>query len=405
MRGFKYAIVLLLFIVSHLYLPAEEKDSKPESRHFVVNLSLWYPISLNKSKHDTADINLTLFYGRIGGIKGLDLALGATAVENDMEGFQLAGITAVCGDQLTGAQVSGLFNVCGEDLEGGQISGLLNITGEKGQGFQLAGGMNITGDRFKGFQSSGLFNIVGEEFKGIQACGGFNIVGESCVGFQGTGLFNIVGEEFKGWQLAGLFNIVGGDFFGLQMGTVNIAAVSRGFQIGLGNASGKMRGFQLGLVNWNEETLGTPVGLFNISKKDGRIRWINWFSNISGVNSGVKCEVGRIYSIVALGYWNIYEHIPSSLSYAGFYGATIYQNFFSIGVDVGYMYIDNKQIFQSRPDEADQHFFMVRTLLSAAVSPRISVIGGGGMGYLTYRHKPFAEGKYEPVFFIGLEVF
>jgi hypothetical protein len=411
---------LTLLCVSSIQLSAQEEEEKPSfsPRHYPVNLSLWYPVSINRSPNDSANLNFTLLYGRIGTVKGLDLAIGASALTERLEGLQIAGLSGVSGDSTSGVQIS----VTGNNCEGAQVSGLINVIGESGKAFQIAGGMNITGNHLQGLQASGLFNIVGEELKGFQAVGGFNIVGntcvgfqgaglfniagESCVGFQAAGLFNVAGENFKGLQASGLFNIVGDNLIGVQIGTFNIAPYfSNAAQIGIINVSAEMRGFQLGVVNWNGETHGIPVGFVNVSKKDGRIRWVNWGSNLSGMNSGVKFEVGKIYSIVALGYWNFQKDKGSALSYAGYYGMTVYQDLFSIGVDVGYMYMDNKTFFRSRAGFPDQNILMGRAHVKYDISSRVSLIGGGGLSYIADRHRSFGDGKFRPLFFFGVEIF
>ncbi len=404
---------LALLCALSLHLSAqeeEEEEQKPtySSRHYPVNLSLWYPVSINRSPHDSTNINFTLLYGRIGTVQGLDLAIGASALEEGLQGIQVAGLAGVSGDRTSGLQVSGLASVTGNDLTGAQISGLASVIGNAGKGFQIAGLANVSGDRLIGLQAGGLFNVVGEEFKGVQVVGGFNVVGDSCVGFQAAGLFNVVGERFKGLQVSGLFNVVGDDLTGAQIGTFNVAPyLGHAAQIGIVNVSAEMRGFQLGLVNWNGETYGIPVGVANISKKDGHIRWISWGSSLSGINSGAKFEVGRIYSIAALGYWNFLNDKGSALSYAGYYGMTVYQgqNLFSIGVDVGYMYMDNKKIFKSNPGMPDQHILMGRTHVKYDISSRISLIGGAGLSYISDRHQSFGDGKFRPLFFFGLEAF
>lgn len=417
-------ISLTLLCVSNLPLSAQDEEEKPavSTRHYPVNLSLWYPVSINHSPYDSANFNFTLLYGRIGTVRGLDLAIGASALTERLEGLQIAGLSGVAGDSASGVQISGLVSVTGEDLKGAQIAGLINVIGETGKAFQIAGGMNITGNHLKGLQASGLFNIVGEQFQGLQATGafnivgneftgfqasgGFNIVGENAVGFQASGLFNIVGEDFKGIQAGGLFNIVGENLTGAQIGTFNIAPYfSNAAQIGIVNVSDEMRGFQLGLVNWNGETHGIPVGFVNISKRDGRIRWINWGSNLSGINSGVKFEVGDIYSIVALGYWNFQKDKGSAFSYAGYYGWYVYRAEVAIGVDVGYMHMDNEKIFKSSPSEPNQNILMGRVHAIYDISSTVSLIGGLGISYIADQHQSFGDGKFRPLFFFGVEIF
>jgi hypothetical protein len=402
------AIILIFFHSINLHLKADEDEERftDTPRHYPVNLSLWYPISINRTPHDSANLNFTLLYGRIGTVKGLDLAIGASALSERLEGLQLAGISGVAGDSASGVQISGLVSVTGDDLKGAQISGLINVAGNTGKAFQIAGGMNITGDHLQGFQASGLFNIVGEELQGAQVTGGFNVVGNSCVGFQAAGLFNVTGENFKGLQVSGLFNIVGDNLIGAQIGTFNVAPYfSRAAQIGIINVSAEMRGFQLGVVNWNGETHGIPVGFVNVSKRDGRIRWISWGSNLSGINSGVKFEVGEVYSIVALGYWNFQKDKGSALSYAGYYGMYVYRQEVSVGIDVGYMHMDNKKIFKSSPEEPNQHILMGRAHAIYNLSSSVSFIGGIGLSYIADCHRSFSDGKFRPLLFIGLEAF
>jgi hypothetical protein len=416
---------LTLLCVTSLGIAAqEEEDEKPSysPRHYPFNLSLWYPISINRTPHDSANINLTLLYGRIGTVRGLDLAIGASIQEDGLYGVQIAALAGVSGRHTSGLQVNGLVSVTGNDISGAQISGLINVVGESGAAFQAAGLANIAGNRLQGFQASGLFNVVGERLQGAQAVGGFNVVGNSCVGFQAAGLFNVTGEgfvglqaaglfnvtgnNFKGLQAAGLFNVVGDDLTGAQIGIFNVAPhFTHAAQIGIFNVSAEMRGFQLGLVNWNGETHGIPVGLVNVSKRDGRIRWINWGSNLSGINSGVKFEVGKIYSIVALGYWNFQKDKGSGLSYQGYYGMMVYEEDIAIGVDVGYMYMDNKQIFKSNLDAPDQNILMGRIHVSHDISSQVSLIGGAGLSYIADRHQPFGDGKFRPLFFLGIEIF
>lgn len=401
-------VIFCLLSVFSLQILAQEKEEETihSPRHYVVNLSLWYPTSINKTEHDSVNINFTLLYGRVGTVRGLDLSIGTSALKEDLKGFQLAGLLGVSGEYVSGAQVSGLMNICGEDLKGGQIGGLMNITGSKGQGFQIAGGMNINGENLLGFQASGFFNIVGERLQGFQATAGFNIVGEDCTGYQGAGLFNIAGEDFTGLQTSGLLNIVGENLNGVQIGFFNIVPYfSDGVQIGIFNVSDEMRGFQLGLVNWNQETFGIPVGLVNVSKKEGHIRWISWGSNISAINSGVKFEVDKFYSIVSLGFYNYYLRKGTALSYAGYYGYYLLQDISSFSLDLGYMYVDNTKIFRSNPEKTDQHVIVTRALMRISVSSRVSLIGGGGLSYIVDRHKSFDRGEVYPIFFFGVEAY
>lgn len=452
MKNKEIAALCLIFVLCFFLMPNEiHSESRP--KHYLLNFSIFYPLSINQSKYDTTNINLSLFYGRVGRVHGLDIAAGVSSVEDDIKGFQLSGLAGVCKSDFIGGQVAGLFAVTGDEFSGFQVSGVVNVSGEDFLGLQSSGLFNVAGDNFQGIQISGLFNVVGEsfkgwqagafmniggdEFQGIQSGGVFNIVGESCKGVQASGIINITGERFEGLQAAGIFNITGGDcdglqaagifniagetlrgvqaagvfnvagerLSGLQLGTFNIAGTSGGVQIGLINVAGELDGLQLGLVNYSQETYGAPVGMFNISKYDGRIRWTNWASNISGVNSGLKFIIKRVYSIVSMGGINLYRDINESLAYSFFYGVWFPLGDLTLNTDVGYMYLDNESLFRHLGGEVDQHVTMLRASLSLKLSPRLSLFGGVGLGYITDYGAPLSSSELRPFFSAGLEIF
>ncbi len=413
--------VLILTVGLLFSVLAPDLQSEPRGRHLFFNFSIYYPVSINQSKYDSTNINLSLLYGRVGQVHGFDLSAGVSAVEGNVKGIQVAGLAGVCGTDFTGGQIAGLFAVAGDELSGVQISGLFNVCGEKGEGFQASSFMNVTGNSFQGIQAAGFMNVAGEESKGLQAAGlmnvtgnnyqgiqaafGWNVVGESCGGIQAAGLFNVTGERFRGLQAAGIFNVVGERFNGLQVGSMNVAATSAGVQIGLANAAGELEGVQIGLVNYSKNTNGVPVGLVNISKYDGRMRWISWASNLTGVNSGVKFSIKRIYSIVALGSINFTNDINECLAYSCFYGLSIPLNSISLNTDIGYMYIDNATLFRSQMGAPDQQVVMLRASLNKRLSNTLALFAGGGLSHIKERGAPPGSSEFKPVYFAGLELF
>lgn len=415
------ASVLIITVGLFLSVLAPNLQSETRGRHLFFNLSIYYPFSINQSKHDSTNINLSLLYGHVGQVHGFDLAAGVSAVEDNVKGlqvaglvgvcgsnltgFQLAGLFAVAGDEFSGAQASGLFNVCGEEGDGLQASSFMNVAGNSFRGIQAAGFMNVAGEEAKGLQAAGLMNVTGDDYQGIQAAAGWNVVGESCWGIQAAGVFNVTGESFRGLQAAGIFNVVGERLIGLQAGCLNAAATSAGLQIGLANAAGDLKGVQIGLVNYSKRTNGVPVGLVNISKYDGRLRWISWASNLTGVNSGVKFSIKRIYSIIALGSLNFIDDINECLAYSCFYGLTFPLNSFSLNTDIGYMYMDNATLFRSQMGTRDQQVFMLRASLNKKLSNTLSLFAGGGLGHIKEQGAPAGSSEFQPVFFAGLELF
>lgn len=415
------AAVLILTVGLFLSALATDLQSEPRGRHLFFNFSIFYPVSINQSKYDSTNINLSLLYGHVGQVHGFDLAAGVSAVEDEVKGLQVAGLIGVCGSNFTGGQIAGLFAVAGDELSGLQVSGLFNVVGEQGEGLQASGFMNVTGNSFRGIQAAGIFNVVGEEskglqaaglmnvtgntYQGIQATGGWNVVGESCRGIQAAGLFNVTGEHFRGLQAAGMINVAGERLNGLQVGSMNAASTSAGVQVGLFNAAGDLEGVQIGLVNYSKNTSGVPVGLVNISKYDGRMRWISWASNLTGVNSGVKFSIKRIYSIVALGSINFTNDINECLAYSCFYGLSLPLNRISLNTDIGYMYIDNATLFRSQMGEPDQQVIMLRASLNKRLSNTLSLFAGGGLSHIKERGAPAGSSEFQPIFFAGLELF
>jgi hypothetical protein len=379
MKKFKLTVFLLVIAMSVLCFGEKEEDEKarkPKPKHYSINASVFYPLSINKSKYDTADVNLSLFYGHMGKVKGFDFSCFVSVIREDMKGFQLTGIASVAGDSMNGLQASGL----------------VNVTGDTVKGVQLAGIGNVAGDTLKGVQGAGIFNITGEDFTGIQSAEIFNIVGDDFTGVQGSGIFNVTGGDFTGLQGSGILNVTGGTMKGLQLGVVNVA--------------GKSKGVQLGIVNYAKKNMGVPVGVVNLAKH-GRIRLTTWGSNLSAFNLGAKFMVGHVYSIVAVGGNNIYKDISNAVSYGFFYGVHFPRRKMFFDVDMGYMTLDNDEFFKSVRGDRDQHVLMLRGMIGFDITGKFSIFAGSGLHYAWDhgRAVDFNSGKVKPMFFAGIELF
>jgi hypothetical protein len=360
---------------------------------------LFYPVSLNRSKHDTANLSLSLLYGRLGGVRGLDLSLGAAFLERSLEGVQLAGLIAGAGESMKGIQAAGLISVAGDRGEGVQLGGLGSVGGEEFSGLQAAGLFAVAGERLQGAQVSGLFGVAGQSAKGLQVSGLFSVAGDDLDGIQLAGLFNVAGEDSRALQVAGLMNVTGGTCGGLQVGLFNIA--------------GKLTGVQIGLVNVSGEIEGAPVGLVNLTRKeDRRIQMAAWAESVSLINAGVKIWAKRFYSILYAGAVNLPQGIESCLAY-GFHYGYAFPLWASgggsagkrIDVDAGYLYLDNSTVFRHQEGTPDRHVLSIRGGLAVELSPRISLIGGGGLGYRIDYGASFSSGSLFPLVFAGVELF
>jgi len=418
---FALLVVLMMFALSLPVLAQEgeeEEDVQEIGRKYVVNLSLYYPISINQSKHDEVNINLGLVYSHVGYVNGFDLA---GVVGGSGSGIQIAGLATVAGESFTGLQASLLANVVGETGSVLQVSGLANVVGNRGTvgqvcalanvvgegftGFQIAGGFNVSGGPSSGLQAVGLFNVVGETFEGIQVGGLFNIVGERFNGLQAVGLFNVAGDSCTGGQLALLFNVTGDELRGLQVGSFNIAVHQKGLQVGLGNVSENNNGVQIGLVNYcKEDNNGVPIGAVNIAR-NGRIKGIAWGGNGVAVTGGVKFEVGRYYSIVSLGLYNVEDKISESLSYGMHYGLMFPVGKLILSPDIGYRYRDNTPLFRNPKDQPDQHMLEFRLSLRVPLSERMALFAGSGLGHSFNAGANIDTGNTYPLLFAGLEFY
>jgi hypothetical protein len=434
-------LVVLMMVALSLPVLAQESEEDEEvsevGKKYVVNLSLYYPVSINKSKHDEVNINLGLVYSHVGYVNGFDLALFGSAIEHRLNGFQLCGLAGVVGESGSGIQIAGLATVAGESFTGlqasllanvvgetgqvlqvsglanvvgnrgtvGQLCGLANVAGEGFTGVQVAGGFNVGGGPSSGLQVVGLFNVVGETFEGVQVGGLFNVVGERFSGIQAVGLFNVAGDRCTGGQLALLFNVVGDELRGLQVGSFNVAVHQRGLQVGVGNVSENNHGVQIGLVNYcKEDNNGVPIGAVNIAR-NGRIKGIAWGGNGVAVTGGVKFEVGRYYSIVSLGFYNVEDRISESLSYGMHYGLMFPVGKLNLSPDVGYRYRDNTPLFKNPKDQPDQHILEFRLSLRASLSERIALFAGSGIGHSFNAGANIDTGNTYPLLFAGLEFF
>jgi hypothetical protein len=400
MRKIGIAVLISLFIfVPSVRAGQEEKPGEPPPRHRVLNLSLFYPVSLNHSKYDTAEISLSLLYGHLGSVRGFDLSFGAAAVESSLKGVQLAGLLAAAGESLVGVQAAGL----------------LCVAGERGEGVQLAGLGSVGGDEFSGLQAGGLFSVAGERFDGVQISGLFGIAGETAQGFQASGLFSIAGDKLDGIQISGLLNVAGEDSRALQVaGLMNVTGgTCRGLQVGAFNVTGKLTGVQVGLVNAAGEIEGVPVGLVNLTRKqDRRIQLAAWMGSLTFLNPGVKIWAKRFYSVLYMGGWNLPQSIEKCLGYGFQYGYAFPLRVPGgsgtgrrLDVDAGYLYLDNSSLFRHREGTPDRHVLSVRGSLAIEFSPQVTLVGGVGLGYRIDYGTSFSGGRLFPLVFGGVEIF
>jgi hypothetical protein len=252
-------------------------------------------------KNVRSNLSLNIIGGGIGQIQGAELGGVFNADEDNVYGYQGAGVFNMVGGVFGGCQQAGVFNIVHDNMIGYQGAGVFNIVAAGFGGVEQAGVFNVVADRFEGVQMAGVFNIAGGEFRGAQAAGVFNMTGNGCVGTQLAGVANVCDHGFDGAQIAGVVNVAAEEMYGLQLsGVVNAADNFDGAQIGLVNVAGRGHGLQLGLVNIADE-MDYPIGLVSIVG-NGMFHANVWATDYAPVNIGIKTGSQTIYNIFSLGY-------------------------------------------------------------------------------------------------------
>jgi hypothetical protein len=415
-KALSWVLTLTFLLVAGALAGQEAEEKEPTPRHRAINLSLFYPLSLNSSEHDTADVSLSIFYNRLGSVRGLDLSLGVTGLMDSLNGVQVAGLVAAAGESMKGLQTAGLICVAGEQGEGLQIAGLGSVSGGKFSGVQVSGLFCVAGEQLKGAQVAGLFSVAGDYATGFQVSGLFSVAGEGIEGFQAAGLFNVAGENLKGVQVSGLFNVAGEESLALQAsGLMNITGETcRGVQIGLFNVTEHLTGLQIGLINVAEDLEGVPVGLVNLTRKeDRRIRMAAWAGSASLLNTGAKIWAKNFYSILYVGIVNMTQEPRGCLGYGFHYGYGVpipsakggSGRKMRVDVDAGYLCLDNSTLFRRIKGTPDRHVLSLRGAWTLELSPDVSVFAGTGLRYTIDYDASFGDGKVAPILFAGVELF
>ncbi len=328
------------------------------NNHMPVNISVLYPLSINKNDDVSTNINLTLFYGKVGSVSGVELSGYVNHVKRDVQGFEAAG--------------------------------LVNVVGGKMLGFQSAGVVNYVGSNFDGFQSAGVYNHV---------CGNATF-------FQAAGTANYAEGNFEGFQASGVANILKGKLTGFQASTINIAGDVDGVQVSVVNVAKKVNGVQIGVINIARKIDGIPIGLINYAK-EGKVHPVVWGSNIILSNFGVKFAVNDyFYSIFSAGYNNQLSNVSKSLAVGYAMGLHFpVQNRLFIDCDLGGYTVDNEKLFEA--DEGVKNQFMLQWRLIAGFNllEKLSIFVGAGQNYAFDHDQHIDEGKYEPMFLAGLQLF
>ena len=161
--------------------------------------SAFFPLATNAASPEVRTrLSLNLLYGHVGQLDGMQVGLGANAVDGTVTGLQLGGGFNVAGATVAGAQTALGANYAAGTLHGIQVAGLFNRHAG-GRAVQLSLGVNSAGGPVHGLQVATV-NVAR-------------------------------------------------DVHGVQVGLVNVARRVTGLQLGLINVADDIEGIPLGLIS------------------------------------------------------------------------------------------------------------------------------------------------------------
>ena len=382
--GFAPGLVLLLALLAALAGPA-----LAQTHHHPVNLSLFYPVSTNRTPDVSTNFRLNLLYGRLAAVRGLDLNAGVSVLDQELRGVQLTGIYS----HLKG------------DFRGLQLTGGGNFTQGGGRGIQVAGLFNYDRGEIAGVQWAGLFNYAEAGFHGVQVASVLSMSDGPSGFLQLSSIANTSGAAFRGAQLSGFFNYAGHEVAGLQLSALNYAGTVSGAQLGLVNLANRADGVQVGLVNVTEQQDGVPVGAVNVAD-NGTADWVSFASSLMGINSGVRTSVSGFYSMFTLGGWDFQGTRHEAVSLTWNYGRAFpLGRQLDLDADLGFVHI--MPVKSDDPAENDwlHYALQARALLERRVSPKVSIFGGAGVGVVFSEYSSRATSEVEPLFVAGVSAF
>jgi hypothetical protein len=359
-----------------------------EPSHTPVVLSLLHPIATNHDPDVATSARLSLFYGRVGSVHGVDIngMVARTAGENS--GLQVTGIFSRVDGDAKGIQVAGVGSYVLGDVHGLQFASVAQFDRGDAHGIVLSGMMNLVTGNMKGFQSAGIVNTVGKDATGIMS-GGFA---------------NMVNGNAKGIVVAGGYNYVANRLSGLQASAVNYAAEAHGAQVGLANIANRAHGLQVGVFNRAEQQDGMPVGMVNLAD-NGKTWLLAYSSNLSLVNLGVETSVHDWYSMLTIGgvdpVGDVRETLILTWNYGHEFGISERN---AIGVDLGYAHYMPK-VSDDPTDNDRLHWgLQARALLRHNTKGSFGWFVGGGVSRIFDEYSSDAGGETKPMFLAGIHL-
>jgi len=319
-KYYKLTFLVLLFI-------AVSSDVFSQGRNLPVNLSLFYPASINQSKQDNVNFDVGIISSHIGNLRG----------------FGVNGLYSILENDLNGLQVNGLYAETRNKLKGIQLTLGANVATKGGTGAMLGGFTNVTFDDFTGLQLSSLANLGFESITGIQASLLYNLVGKNINLLQLSAAGNVTGKVMSGAQLSILFNLAVNTSKGIQVSAINLTKYQKGVQIGLANIAEENDGLQLGIINLvDKKQKGLSLGLFYIGE-NSRVQMLLAGGIISYGNLGFRLKTNNIYTLFNIGSPVAISNSNKSALTEYRIGYSLDFKFIDFNTDIGFMHISNEK--------------------------------------------------------------
>lgn len=358
-----------------------------EASHTPIVFSVLHPIATNHDPDVATNARLSLFYGRVGSVHGVDLN----------------GIVARTGGENSGLQATGIYSRVDGDAKGIQLAGVGGYVLGDVRGLQFAGIAQVDRGDAKGIVIAGMMNLVTGSLKGFQSAGIVNTVGEDATGLVSGGFANMIGGNAKGIVAAGGYNYVAGRSSGLEAAAVNYAAEAHGVQFGAVNVANRSNGLQLGVFNRAEQQNGMPIGMVNLAD-NGTLGVLAYSSNLSLVNLGVETSVHHWYSMLTLGGLDPVGDVRETLILTWNYGREFtVSGHTAVGVDLGYAHYMPK--LSDDPSDNDRlHWGLQARALLRRNKGSFGWFVGGGVSRIFDEYSSEAGGETKPMFLAGFNL-
>ena len=179
-------------------ITGSKTDREEETKSFPAQVSIFYPYGTHgrQSTDYTYNFSLNLLYGKIGGLKGIEISGLVGLVKGDVHGVQIAGLVNGAGN-MNGIQAGGIFNGA-DNVKGIQVGGAFNGADDM-KGIQVGGIFNGAYN-VNGLQISGIYNRS-NVLRGVQI--GLVSVNDTIEKGISLSLVNIVKRGFyREWELS-----------------------------------------------------------------------------------------------------------------------------------------------------------------------------------------------------------